>query len=340
MHDPANSGVSGPVARLFDWLHGPIYFALLDWGLQSEIFTKCANGAGCTALADDMNLDPQQVLHLMNSLTSMGLLVKQGSEFHTAPDYASLLNVQDDGNLVATLQTLASIRHDGIENLGTLARGADAEDEQTCPFNDGHWENAVTALTSLHRAYAARAMQQVLQGLPMWSDVKTMLDLGAGSSTLAKAIVAAAPDKSVIVQDLDPVIRLMREECVATPQITFFPGDYNDVLPAGPVDLIWASMSLYFASGDLSSFLAKLMRVLKPGGHFISLHEGLESGRSRPKVHVIGSVMPALNGKDFSFDKGTIRDAAIATGFTHEFSRTVALELGPLELDVLRRPET
>lgn len=340
MRDPANSAVSGPVARLFDWLHGPIYFALLDWGLQSEIFTKCAKGAGCASLADDMNLDPQQLLHLLNSLTSMGLLLKQGDEFHTAPDYASLLNVKDDSNLVATLQTLASLRHDGIENLGTLAVSADAGGRQTCPFNEGHWENAVTALTSLHRAYAARAMLQVLQGLPMWSGVKTMLDLGAGSLALAEAIVAAAPNKSVVVQDLDPVIRLMQKECVATPRISLFPGDYNDVLPAGPFDLIWASMSLYFARGDLSNLLAKLMLVLKPGGYFISLHEGLESGRSRPKIHVIGSVMPALKGKDFSFDKGTIRDAAMAAGFTHEFSRTVELELGPLELDALRRPET
>lgn len=339
MHGTLEPANSGPVAQLLDWLHGPIYFALLEWGLETDIFSKCVQETRCEPLAEAMDLDPSQLLHLLNGLVAMGLLVRQDEHFKVAPAYSTLLDRQQEANLLPTLKALATLRHDGLDTLAERAAGQTPNEDKSRLFGAAHWEQAVSSLRAFHRAYAGDKMFEFMRELPVWHNANAILDLGAGSSVLARKIIAAAPDKLVTLQDLEPVANSMQSECAEISQVEIFAADYNSALPERRFDLIWASMSLYFVAGPLSSFFERLSDRLRPGGCFVSLHEGLEEARTQPKIHVVGRLMPVLQGKDFSFDKGIICENALAAGFEHESSQSISTQFGPLQLDVLRKPE-
>ncbi|MEM1049022.1 MAG: methyltransferase domain-containing protein [Pseudomonadota bacterium] len=338
METPNPPQVCRSVATLFEWMQGPIRFALLTWGLEVDVFTRCAEPRKCQALARELNLDAGQLGYLLNAMTSIGLLTRSGGKYVTAPAFQPFLDRNSQTSLVPTLQSLASLRHDGLERLHDYAVRAPERPDAPSLFGAVYWERATASLKAFHRACAVDTMLDTLESTPGWREATTLLDLGAGSEILARRIVERAPEKRVVVFDLEPVARILSGCCAGESRIEVVAGDYNDFLPDGPFDIVWASMSLYFIRGGLDRFFERLIATVRPGGCFVSFHEGLSQERTQPEWHVIGRLVPTLKGKDVSFDHGEIRSAAVRAGFDCAISRPVATEFGPFDLNVLRRP--
>ena len=92
------------------------------------------------------------------------------------------------------------------------------------------------------------------------------------------------------------------------------PGSYNDTLPDGPFDVIFALMTLYFHDQGIDALIARIADRLAPGGVLVSLHATLTDARCAPGAHVIGRLMPALWQRDVSFDDGEIAGAMTRAG--------------------------
>ncbi|PCI86519.1 MAG: hypothetical protein COB24_09385 [Hyphomicrobiales bacterium] len=322
------------VAQLFDWLHAPIRYALLEWAIDEQIFEHCKAGMSCKTIAEKTNFKPEKLAGLLNALVSMGLLELKNECYHSALNFIAYLTQQSEFCLLPTLKSLAKLRHAGLDKLSEFARGVAPQAEPPL-FDAEHWGKSTKSLRAFHKACAVEVQFSTLKTAPNWSEAKTILDLGAGSDILAQAIITEFPDKHVSLFDVSQAAAQIQPYVADIDNISMLAGDYNVSLPDQSFDLIWASMSLYFVKGDLVGFLKKLKNMLNENGCFVSFHEALTDQKTAPEQHIIGRLIPTLKDRNYSFELGYIQQAALKAGFIHHSSRSIPTAFGPFELDIL-----
>jgi len=316
-------------AMLFDLIQAPLRWQVLNAGLQLDLFDRLTDGRDVAELAASLELDPRRLMVVLDALCSMELLDKQGCRYQLAASAAPYLRSDSDRSLRPMLQTLPLLRH---ADVLTVLRGEEAEMPPDLS-DPAFWDRSAASLRSFHRGMGADLMIGLLESLPEWPSVRRVLDLGAGSETLALRIIDQRPQRTVTVLDLPPLAA--RIAGAVDDRVRVISGDFNETDLGGPHDLIWASMTLYFAR-DLTTVLRKARQALAAGGVFVSLHEGLTRQRTAPESHVIGRLVPALRGVNVSFEHGQIATALRQAGFAEVESRQVATPFGLIELDVAR----
>lgn len=324
-----------PVTQLFDLIEGPIRFALVKWAIENGAFNACVHGktAGEIALLTQSN--EEKTLRILKALVSLRMLRFDGDTFRTDPDWVPFLDETSSQSLVQTFKDLSKTRHANLNEIGALAAGI-LPQMQNPSFDAAHWQRQQLSLSSFHKAVAGDAMLSALQTLPEWNDVTSVLDIGGGSLELSQAIVQEKPNARATVFDLPNMVEGL--DTGANPAIQTWAGDYNvlNTLPQGPFDLIWCSMSLYFAR-DLKGVFSALLDRLSPDGVLVSFHEDLALDRCGPSRHVIGRLMPALGGRDVSFSGGYIASLMSQVGLQSITSQTIETPYGPFRLDAGRK---
>ena len=102
-------------------------------------------------------------------------------------------------------------------------------------------------------------------------------------------------------------------------------------------DFVWACSTLKFARHELDALITKIFDALNPGGVFISLQDGLTHERTRPDL-MLGHLGDMLrSGRDLAFDRGEIRSSMRRCGFKAVQSRTLALPMGAMDMDIARK---
>ncbi|WP_449229656.1 methyltransferase [Azospirillum argentinense] len=319
-------------ARLFDLIQAPLRWQLLAVGLEFGLFDRLAEPATAADLAASLSLDAGRLGRVLDALTAMDLLVKSEGRYRLTEEAAPYLLSDGERSLSDLLTTLPRVRHGDVSAL-LRTETADAPLDMAAPE---FWDRSAFSLRAFHRGMGTAAMTAVLDDLPEWPSARSFLDIGAGSETLALAVAERRPDMRAALVDLPPMAaRISGRLAVAGPagqRVTVIAGDFNDADLGGGYDVIWASLTLYYAH-DLVALLAKVRRALAPGGVFVSLHEGLTAERTRPETHVVGRLVAALRGQDRSFDRGAIADALSAAGFARVESRDITTAFGPFRLD-------
>jgi len=329
-------------ARLFDLIQAPLRWQLLAAGLEFGLFDRLAAPATAAELAAGLSLDAGRLGHALDALTAMELLVKRDGRYQLAAEAAPYLRGDGERSLRDLLTTLPRLRHGDVSALLRGEAGGAPLDMAAPEF----WDRSAFSLRAFHRGMGAAAMIAVLESLPEWPSARRFLDIGAGSETLALTVAERRPDIAAALVDLPPMADRIAGRLAAAGaagrRVAVIAGDFNDADFNGPqsdgpegnggYDVIWASLTLYYAR-DLVALLAKARRALAPGGVFVSLHEGLTAERTRPETHVVGRLAAALRGQDRSFDRGAIAAALSAAGFARVESRDVATDFGPFRLD-------
>lgn len=324
-----------PVTQLFDLIEGPIRFALVEWAIERGVFSACVHGKTAREIALLTQSDEEKTLRVLRALVSLNMLELRDDTFQTDPDWIPFLDETSSQNLVQTFKDLSKTRHANLNEIGALAAGITPQ-MQKPSFDAAHWQRQQQSLSSFHKAVASDAMLSALQILPEWDGTTSVLDIGGGSLELAQAIIQDKPNARATLFDLPNMIEGF--DTGGNPAIQTQAGDYNvlDTLPQGPFDIIWCSMSLYFAR-DLRGVLSSLLDRLSPEGVLASFHEDLASDRCGPSRHVIGRLMPALGGKDVSFSGGYIADLMTQVGLHSITSQTIETPFGPFRLDAGRK---
>jgi SAM-dependent methyltransferase len=319
-------------ARLFDLIQAPVRWNVLHAGVRLGVFDRLKAAASAREVAAALSLDPRRIGLYLDALCAMGLAEKNAGRYRLAAAAAPYLLSDGKRCLGPMLTSLAALRHADIASLLPSACPPPALDMGNAAF----WNRAGANLRSFHRAMAADVMVDALETLPEWPRVRRLLDLGAGSEVLALTVTGRRPDMSVTVFDLPPLaagIAAAVAETDRKDRIEVIAGDYNEAAFGGGYDMIWASMTLYYAH-DLVAVLAKARDALEPGGLFVSFHEGLSAERTSPEAHVIGRLIPALQGQDLSFDRGQIAAAMASAGFARVEEQAVETPFGPMVVDI------
>jgi SAM-dependent methyltransferase len=97
------------------------------------------------------------------------------------------------------------------------------------------------------------------------------LDIGCGNGYSVRWAAAAAPRGQAVGIDLSPeMIRRARELSVGIPNAVFMEKNFPyHELPFGSFDAVFSMEALYYIS-DPTAALREILRLLKPGGTFVS----------------------------------------------------------------------
>ena len=324
-----------PVTQMFDLIEGPIRFALVRWAVESKVFDHCENGISAADLAAEIKGDVERTNRALQALVAAEFLTYGDKKYRLRGDLAPYLLSTSKQCINQTFLDLSQTRHAGLDQFEKLIAGARPSGIPKA-FDAAHWQRQQRSLSIFHRSVAAEVMLDALQTVPQWQNANSLLDLGGGSTELAVDIRTLRPDMTVAVFDLPGLIENLAP--MRDPGIMAYAGNYNDpqTLPSGPFDIVWCSMSLYFAE-DLTATLANLSTCLNPGGTLISFHEDLSEDRCHPMRHVIGRTMPALAGQDLSFSGGFIAKTMREVNLIIQSSKHIETPFGPFRLDVGRK---
>jgi hypothetical protein len=238
----------------------------LHAGVKLDIFTQLFEGSLSTAeLADSLGTDTRALEMLLNALTALELLKKNGDRFASTAISEEFLSRNSDKyvghiilhhhNMMASWSRLDKAVRTGAPDSERISRSND-EDVR---------ENFEMGMFNL-------AMQIAPQLVPFidLSGRSSLLDLGGGPGTYAIHFCLHNPDLKAFVYDL-PTTRPFAEKTIArfglSDRISFLPGDFMIEDIQGRFDVAWLSHILHGAGPEGSKvILGKAMSALVSGG--------------------------------------------------------------------------
>jgi hypothetical protein len=318
--------------QLFELVLSPLRWQILNIGLELEIFDALKSESDAACLSLSLNLNQVALTLMLDAMCNQGFVEKEDGLYRLSSLFEPYIIRNSQRSMRSMLLHLAKVRHASDQDVIDMLRTGESKHLASGFSTADFWQKSIDNLRSFHLSMSVTTMSELIFNLPEWPRVKRWLDLGAGSECLALNIHGACDGLDTSVFDLAPSAEKIKQNILKT-EINVISGDYNLDGLGENYDLIWSSMSLYYAK-DLDQLLTKILLSLSKGGMFVSLHEGLTHERTLPEQHVLGRIIPALSGMDVSFDKGFIAERMLAVGFSGIKSKTVKTPYGPMELDV------
>lgn len=340
-----------PFGSLSAWLVAPVRMALLNLALELELPDILANThslpdiAACLKKNCGRPADESRLANLMNGMAAAGLACKKDGTYsnsHFAQEYLRKESPVFLGDLVASLtgmqhRNLACLRERLFAGEPDAAAGGIKP--ETKLRDEGHWKRSLAGLAAYQKAGAADALARLIAELPGAEQFSSMLDLGCGPGITALRAAALLPKLHVTLCDFSAVLDTARAEAEASGmagRIGLRPGDFNTVELGHGYDLVWACQSLYYAT-DLHAFLTRVCAALRPGGLFVSVHEGVREGVS-PAVLVLSRLSLAMEGQDVSLRHGQMATAAASAGLERIRVQSIPMLFGEADMEVFQKP--
>ena len=339
-----------PFATLSDWLVAPVRMALLGLALELELPDILDSSHSLPDIAASLQAhcgktaDAARLTSLMDAMTAAGLAHKNGGRYsnsHFAGDYLRKNSPAYLGDLIASLtgmqhRNLFSLRQRLFDEAPTPA-----ESRQSPPTDlrgEAHWKRSMAGLAAYQKAGAASSLARLIAALPGAAQFASMLDLGCGPGITALYAAGMLPRLQVTLCDFAPVLDMARTEAETlglSGRVCLKPGDFNVCDLGLGYDLVWACQSLYYAS-DLHAFMKKIHRALRPGGLFVSVHEGVREGIA-PAELVLSRLSLAMEGQDVSLAHGQMAAAATAAGLERLDAQSVPMLFGEAHMEVFQK---
>jgi hypothetical protein len=318
--------------QLFDLLLSPLRWQVLNVGLELKIFDALRFESNSESIALSLELSHEALSLMLDAMCNQDFVEKKNGIYRLNPLFEPYIISDSKRSMRSMLLHLSKVKHASNDDVITMLQTGKSKHLSSQFSTENFWQKSIDNLRSFHLSMSVTTMTELMQNIPEWPRVKRWLDLGAGSECLALSVVKNNNELDTNVFDLAPRAEKIQQKILGS-GIKVIPGDYNIDEIGEDYDLVWSSMSLYYAK-DLDALLIKILLGLSQGGLFVSLHEGLTRERTLPEQHVLGRIIPALSGVNVSFDKGFIAERMRAVGFSRVESQMVKTPYGPMELDV------
>lgn len=318
--------------QLFDLVLSPLRWQVLNVGLELGIFDALRFESDAECIALSMELNHTSLSLMLDAMCNQGFVEKENGIYRLNSLFEPFIISDSKRSMRSMLLHLSKVKHASNDDVINMLRTGDSKHLSSQFSSADFWQKSIDNLRSFHLSMSVTTMTDLMQNLPEWPRVRRWLDLGAGSECLALSVIKNNDELDTSIFDLAPSAEKIQQKILGT-GIKIIPGDYNIDDIGEDYDLIWSSMSLYYAR-DFDTLLTKILLSLSQGGMFVSLHEGLTHERTLPEQHVLGRIIPALSGVNVSFDKGFIAERMKEVGFSRVESQMVKTSYGPMELDV------
>lgn len=239
-----------------------------------DLFRHLHQERTAAQLAAELEVDDRALELLLNALTAMGLVTKQGEAFRNAPVADRYLAGEDQRGHI--LRHIHHCWESWSDLAGVLRRGEPAFVREEAMLHDEETLNRdfIRGMDDVTRDLAPEVVQQLDLG-----GARRLLDVGGGPGTYARAFLAAHPQlEEVTILDLPKTLAVARERLQDYPRrdaIRLVEGDFHADPLGDDFDVVWVSQ--VFHSQDEAGcrlLIDKAWQALAPQGRLI-VHEFL-----------------------------------------------------------------
>jgi hypothetical protein len=272
-----------PSCATIDTLAASIYppLAMLA-GMQLEVFTPLGEGPRTAeALAKALGVQPLKLRPLLHALVTAGLLTEEGGRFSNTPEAAHyLVKGRPDyvGEAHFVYRSLWEATFQTAESIRTGRPQADRD------FSKISKEEMLQLFKG--REPGARAAGKKLHEQLGFSCFRSLLDVGGGSGSVARAICEECPGMSAAVLELPNVAKVTREylkEDDAGGRLRVLEGDVTRERPEGSYDLAVLRSFLQVLSPEQArAAVLHVGQVMDAGGMIVIVGRVLDDSRLSP----------------------------------------------------------
>jgi SAM-dependent methyltransferase len=258
------------------------------------------------AVAEQAAADERGVNMLLDALTAMGLVDKQGEAYANTEASQRLLSSGSPHSLTQIIRHHAFLV-DGWAKLDQAIRSGAPVRARTVSASDEQREAFLKGMRNLGHLAAPLVVDAV-----DLSDRKRLLDLGGGPGTYALHLCRANPGLCATIFDL-PESRPVADETIASfgmaERVTFHGGNFlDDPLPGG-FDVAWLSHILHSEGPQqCRQIIAKAVGALVPGGMILIqefILDNTKNGPLFPALFSLNMLVGTEEGRSYSEEELT-----------------------------------
>ena len=251
---------------------------------------------------------------LLDALSAMGLLSKEGDTYSCTGEIAELLTAQSPKSLLPMVKHAATLWPRWSELTEIVQKGMVQRPGGI--FEDPAELEAFIGAMHVVGMHAARSIADTARAC----HALKLLDVGGATGTYAEAFLTKYRDMHATVFDRPEVIALARrrlENSEVFPRMTLVAGDfYNDPLPGGH-DLALLSAIIHQNSPAQNVALyRKVHAALIPGGRILIRDHVMNAQRTEPEsgaVFAVNMLVATTGGNCYTFEE--IEETLTAAGF-------------------------
>jgi hypothetical protein len=262
-------------------------------GVFSVIHDRCLPLAD---IAGKIRANERGAEYLLNALSAMGLLLKDGTRYSNsaaALEFLSIGSPKYMGHIILHHHHIL----DGWAQLDAAVKSG-VPVEKRSYGEEVERESFLMGMFNLAMGTAPQVASQVdLAGRTR------LLDLGGGPGTYAIHFCMANPDLTAVVYDrgtTEPFALQTVDRFGMKDRIAFAGGDFNlDPITGGPYDAAWLSHILHSnGPDDCRRIIGKTVDAMQPGGR-IMIHEFiLENTKDAPEFAALFSLNMLVNNPE------------------------------------------
>ena len=267
------------------------------------------------AIASEKKADRRGMAILLDALTSLGLLIKEGETYRVEASVAPHLKKGATPSVLPMVLHLSTLWQTWSRLTDVvLGKPATGLREQGA-LSEGH----ISAFIGAMHTVASKTAPEVVAAVDPGS-ARRLIDVGGGSGSYTIAFLNAVPDMSATLFDLPDVVKMAGERLGAAglmDRVTLVPGDfYEDELPSGH-DLALLSAIIHQNSPMQNRVLfEKIYRALDPGGRIIVRDHVMSPDRTEPldgALFAVNMLVGTSEGGTYTFNE--IETALAGAGF-------------------------
>jgi SAM-dependent methyltransferase len=325
--------------RIMGMLNGFQGSAMLKAGIDLDLFTEIAAGAGSpAALADRCQASVHGVEALCDSLTVMGLLEKSGGIYRLGPDAAVFLDKKSPAYMggMAGFLMAPEMMQNWSDVAAVVRRGGPVGLANVAP-EAPIWVEFAKGMG----AFAGFTAKMMAGLIVKDSAPAKVLDIAAGHGLFGIEIAKLAPGAQIVAQDWPQVLAVAHDNAVAAgvaDRWTALPGSAFDVPLGTGYDVVLLTNFLHhFDVETCEAVLRKSFGALVPGGRVVTLEfVPNDDGISPPLAAMFSMVMLVSTPKGKAYRYSELDAMHRAAGFSD--CELLELPPTPQRLVVARKP--
>jgi precorrin-6B methylase 2 len=257
------------------------------------------------ALASSLNSDPRATTVLLDALTAMELLQKQGDIYSVPEEIAVLLSETSTDNILPEVRHLSNCLRRWARLAEVVRTGKPAD----CgPSIRGQASDRAAFIGAMHNISGPMADQLIQKLQPL--KFSHLLDIGGASGTWTIAFLRAVPEAAATLFDLPPVIPLAQKrlsDAGLQDRVTLVGGDFStNALPAG-ADLAWLSAICHQNSRRQNRALfAKVYNAIQDNGVLFIRDVVMDTSHTAPApgaLFAVNMLTGTEGGGTYSFEE-------------------------------------
>ncbi len=316
-----------------------LYEKLVNSAMQMDVFSQLTEKITAQELAAKMGWHEANTGFLLNGLTAIGFVQKDGDLYQNSPEAERYLVKGKPEYLGGFI--LYYGMNEGTMPMDVAKLVTEGPQPMQQQAMDGQLDFAAMGamLRQAQEGYRQQELLKIVRSLPENDSIQRVLDIGCATGLLGLAVIGDAPERTgVLLDQLPPsLIEESVEAAGLTGRAAAVNGNFmTDDLGSG-YDLILAVSVMLFAKGQMEVLLKKCYDALNPGGVLLVVSEGIQRDLTGPWDMVMGYLPYYFQGMNMGVLRNEVVDAAKKVGFTRFEKRTELLCSGTQDIDIIRK---